>query len=135
MLAAAAVMTVAVHSLFTLGIFLIASGLYDQVHSLGQHFVLGPLSAATQIIPIPAGHVEASLDWLYAQTALPNGQMVKANAGLMVALCYRMITLLIAAIGICYYLASREELAEVLHEAEDGEGEDEIEGCQLEAAN
>lgn len=117
-LAAAALMSVAVHSLFTVGIFLIAAGLYDQIHSLGMHFVLSPLSAATQVIPIPAGHVEASLHWLYAQVPLPNGQMMEANQGLIVALGYRIITVLIAAVGICYYLGSRQEVADVLHDAE-----------------
>lgn len=117
-LALGALISVAVHSLFIVGIFLIASGLYDQVHSLGKHFVLSPLSAATQVIPIPAGHVEASLHWLYAQVPLPNGQMMEADQGLIVALGYRIITLLIAAIGICYYLGSRKEVADVLHDAE-----------------
>jgi len=117
-LGAAAVMSVAVHSLFVVGVSLIAAGLYDQVHSLGRHFVLSPLGALTQVIPIPAGHVEASLHWLYAQVPLPNGQMLAADEGLMVALGYRIITVLIAAVGICYYLASRAEVAEVLHAAE-----------------
>jgi hypothetical protein len=117
-LAAAAAMSVGVHGLFTVGVFMIASGLYEKVHSLGRHFVLSPLSAATQVIPIPAGHVEASLEWLYAQVPLPNGQMMVADEGLMVALGYRIITVLIAAIGISYYLGSRQEVAEVLHEAD-----------------
>ncbi|MHC4402891.1 MAG: lysylphosphatidylglycerol synthase transmembrane domain-containing protein [Planctomycetota bacterium] len=118
-LAAASGMSVAVHSLFTLGIFLIALGLYGhQVHSLGRHFVLSPLSAATQVIPIPAGHVEASLHWLYAQMPLPTGAMMTANEGLMVALGYRIITVLIAAVGVCYYLGSRTEIAQVLEEVE-----------------
>lgn len=117
-LALGALISVAVHSLFTVGIFLIAAGLYDRVHSVGMHFVLSPLSAATQVIPIPAGHVEASLHWLYAQVPLPGGGMMEADQGLIVALGYRIITLLIAAVGICYYLGSRQEVADVLQEAE-----------------
>jgi hypothetical protein len=117
-LGAAAGMSAAVHSLFVVGVFLIAVGLYDHVHSLSRHFVLTPLGALTQVIPIPAGHVEASLHWLYAQVPLPDGRMLTADEGLMVALGYRIITVLIAAVGICYYLGSREELAEALHDAE-----------------
>ncbi len=49
---------------------------------------------------------------------LPDGRMLTANEGLMVALGYRVITVLIAAVGICYYLGSREQLAEALHEAD-----------------
>jgi len=117
-LALSAAMSVAVHSLFTLGVFFIAMGLYDKVHSLEKQFVLVPLSAATQVIPIPAGHVEASLHWLYRQVPLPSGQVMEADEGLIVALGYRIITVLIAAVGICYYLGSRQEVAEVLHDAE-----------------
>ena len=36
------------------------------------------------------------------------------------ALVYRLITLLIAALGVFYYLGNRREMAEVIHEAEAG---------------
>jgi hypothetical protein len=130
-LGGAALLSVVVHALFTTGIFLIAAGLYDQVHSLGRHFVLSPLGALTQVIPIPAGHVEASLHWLYAQVPLPSGQMLAANEGLMVALGYRIITVLIAAVGICYYLTSRAEVTEILHEAERETEHERIEGAVM----
>ena len=35
------------------------------------------------------------------------------------ALAYRLITLLIAALGVFYYLGNRREMAEVIHEAEE----------------
>ena len=117
-LAAAAVMSVGVHSLFTLGIFLIASGLYQDVPALGVHFVLSPLSAATGMLPLPMGPFEFVLDRLYPYAPLAGGGAMKPGQGLVIALGYRIITVLIAAVGICYYLGSREELAEVLHEAE-----------------
>jgi hypothetical protein len=117
-LAASAAITVAVHTLFALGIYLIAVGLYDDVHPLGTQLVFVPLSAATGVLPISLGPFEGVLDLLYAKMPLPDhGQMV-AGQGLVVALGYRMITLVIAAVGLAYYLGSRREVAEVLHSAE-----------------
>jgi uncharacterized membrane protein YbhN (UPF0104 family) len=117
-LGAAALMSVGVHSLFTLGVFLIASGLYDRVPALGMHFVLSPLSAAAGILPLPMGPFEFVLDRLYLYAPVVGGGAMTPGQGLVIALGYRIITVLIAAVGICYYLASRAEVAEVLHEAE-----------------
>jgi len=116
-LAASAAISVAVHSLFTLGIFLIASGLYDRVPPLPMHFVLSPLSAAAGVLPLPMGPFEFVLDRLYLFAPVAGGAM-KPGQGLAIALGYRIITVLIAAVGVCYYLGSREEVAEVLHDAE-----------------
>lgn len=115
----AAGMSAAVHSLFTLGIFLIAGGLYPHVPSLSSHFVISPLSAATGVIPLPVGPFEGVLQVLY--TCVPMGEGIVAPSGLIVALSYRIGTVLIAAIGICYYLAGRAEVAELLHESEEVE--------------
>ena len=117
-LAAAAGISIAVHSLFTLGVFLIASGLYDRVPALGMHFVLSPLSAAAGVLPLPMGPFEFVLDRLYPYAPIVGGGALTAGQGFVIALGYRIITVLIAAVGICYYLSSRAELAEALHDAE-----------------
>ena len=44
--------------------------------------------------------------------------------GLVVAFGYRIITVLIAMVGACYYLGSRQEVSEVLHETEEDEDVD-----------
>lgn len=116
-LLAATVMSVGVHSLFVIGVFLIARGLPGDDLSLGAQFVAVPISSTTQALPLPFGPFEFFLDLFYAHlpgtaTAIPAGQ------GLVVALAYRLITILIAAVGICYYLGSRRELAEVIQQAE-----------------
>jgi hypothetical protein len=116
-LAGAAAISVGVHSLFTLGVFFIASGLYDRVPGLGMHFVLSPLSAAAGVLPLPMGPFEFVLDRLYIYAPIVGGEPMGPGQGLVVALGYRIITVLIAAVGICYYLGSREEIAEALHEA------------------
>ena len=119
-LALSAVMTIGVHSLFACGCYLIARGLPGNYLSLGQHLVVMPLSAATGVLPLPLGPFEYVLDFLY--THVPDAAIDKGQ-GLVVALTYRLITLLIAALGIFYYLGNRRELAEVIHEAEEEERE------------
>ena len=47
------------------------------------------------------------------------GRPIIEGQGLVVALVYRIITLLIAALGIPYYFGNRREMAEVIHEAEE----------------
>ncbi|MBN2023447.1 MAG: flippase-like domain-containing protein [Pirellulales bacterium] len=116
-LAVAALLSVGVHSLFALGVFLIACGLPGNVHSLGAHFVVTPLASATGVIPLPLGPFEYVLDSLYAYIPLA-GAAIPKGQGLVVALAYRIINVLIAMIGAGYYFAARRELAEVLHEAD-----------------
>jgi len=117
-----AAVTVAVHSLFALGIYLIARGLFEPVQPLGMHFVVVPLSMATGVLPIQMGPFELVLNELYASIPLPNAppghDHILPGQGFVVALGYRIATVLIAAVGVCYYLGSRQEVAEVMHEAE-----------------
>jgi len=112
-------MSFAVHSFFTVGIFLICSALYETVPTLKMHFVISPLSAATGVIPLPAGPLEGGLNWLYTQVPAASGAKIVSGQGLVVALTYRIITVVIAAVGFGYYLTSRAEVAEVLHEVEE----------------
>ena len=42
-----------------------------------------------------------------------------SGQGFVIALTYRIITVVIAAIGFIYYLTSREEVAEILHEVDE----------------
>jgi hypothetical protein len=81
------VMSVGVHLLAAVGIYLVGRGLGGQVPSLGDHFVIVPM-----------------------------GMLV---GGLVVAFGYRIITVTIAIVGVFYYLSSRREVAEVLHESEE----------------
>lgn len=112
----ATLMSVAVHSCFTVGVFLIACGLYDEVLPLSTHFVIMPISASMGVIPLPLGPFEAVLEFFYTQ--MPGGVKMLTGQGLIVALCYRIITVLIALVGICYYLGSRREVAEVMEQSE-----------------
>jgi uncharacterized protein (TIRG00374 family) len=110
-------MCIVVQCLFAAGIYLIARGLSDNVLSLGMHFVVWPLSSAVGVLPLPFGPTEAVLDYLYASVpqaglSIPKGQ------GLVVTLCYRLITVLIAGLGIGYYFRNRREVSLAIHEEE-----------------
>ena len=113
-------MSIGVHCSFAVGLYLIACGLPGNHLSLADHFVVIPVSNVAGVLPLPAGPFEAVLNSLY--TLVPvEGPAIAAGQGLAVALVYRIITLLIAAFGIPYYLGNRREMAEVMHEAEEAE--------------
>lgn len=112
MLALTTLMSAGVHLLFTLGIYLTACGLYDRVAPLSTQLVLAPLSASAGILPLPMGPFEAVLEFLYSHSGMPLHQ------GLIVALAYRIASVLIAAVGIAYYLWSRAEILDDLDSAD-----------------
>jgi glycosyltransferase 2 family protein len=111
------VMTIGVHCGFAVGCYLIACGLPGNHLSLADHFVVMPLSSATQVIPLPFGPLEAVLNLLYVNVPVA-GPPIAPGQGLVVALVYRLISLLIAGSGVCCFLGSRREMVEVMHEAE-----------------
>jgi len=123
--------TAVVHSLFALVVYWICAAIYSPHPSLGTHFVVAPVSLATGVLPISLGPFEAVLDLLYAAIPLPGGGRMTPGQGLVVALGYRVITVLVAAVGLCYYLGSRREVAEVMHEAEVKEEESGLENTEL----
>jgi uncharacterized protein (TIRG00374 family) len=111
-------MSIGVHCSFAVGLYLIACGLPGNHLTLADHFVVIPVSNVAGVLPLPAGPFEAVLDSLYTLVPVA-GVPIIAGQGLVVALIYRLITLLIAAFGIPYYLGNRREMAEVIHEVED----------------
>lgn len=113
-----ALLSLSVHSLFAIGIFSAAQGIYPETPTLTEHMVIVPLSMVAGALPAtPAGlgTFEAAMDQLYA---IVPAVKASSSAGVIVALVYRLITIVIAAIGGCYYVAGRREVQELLHEAE-----------------
>ncbi len=117
-LAISSLATVGVHSFFAIGCWLIACGLPGNHLSLGEHFVVMPLSSAMGVIPLAMGPLEYVLDLLYARVSAAQGLAVIKGQGFVVALAYRLITVLTAALGLPYYFKNRREMSEVIHEAE-----------------
>lgn len=118
-LLAAAALSVGVHSLSTLSVYLVARGLPGECPSLADHFVMIPLAFVTGVLPLPGnalGAFEVVVKTLYER--VPVDMHVAEGHGFVVSLGYRAVTILIALIGVCYYLASRGEVTNVLAEAE-----------------
>jgi glycosyltransferase 2 family protein len=114
-----ALLSVGVHSLSTISIYLVARGLPGKCPSLADHFVMIPLAFVTGVLPLPVnglGAFEAVVKMLYER--VPLDMHVAEGHGFVVSLGYRAMTILIALIGVCYYLASRKEVAKVLAAAE-----------------
>jgi hypothetical protein len=109
-------LSVGVHCAFTVQVYLIARGLPGNFLSLAEHFAVYPIAGIASSVPLPAGPFEGCLDFLYCHVREP--VFLVAGQGLVVALVYRLITVLIAAVGFCYYLGGRREVAEVMSEVE-----------------
>jgi glycosyltransferase 2 family protein len=116
----ALLLSVVSHSLFTLTMYSIACGLPGKQPTLKEHFVIVPLGSAAAALPLPFGALgttEYVLDELYQEFA---GS--EPGVGFMVALGYRLVTLVIAGVGGCYYLTSRRAVSQILEEAEHSPG-------------
>lgn len=111
-------MSMSVHCLLAISVYLIAGGIFSDPPTLGEHLILVPLSMVAGALPFtPAGlgTFEIAMESLYELVpAGGSGDVI----GVLVALCYRLITIGIAAVGIVYYWTSRREVQELMHEAE-----------------
>lgn len=112
----ASVLTIGVHSCFAIGVYMIARGLPGFDHTLGTHMVIMPLSASTGAVPLPMGPFEMVLEYFYVNIPLAVGT-IATGQGFVVALGYRVITVLIASVGAICYFSSRREVARALNEA------------------
>ena len=110
-------LSVAIHVLLTISFFLVASGISDACPGIGNHFVIVPIANVANAIPLPMGlgAMEATIDSLYV--VLGDG-VVKPGVGLIAALCFRVITLIIAVIGVVYYFAHKKQVNQLMREAE-----------------
>ena len=126
----AAILTIGVHSCFAIGVYMIARGLPGHDHSLGTHMIIMPLSASAGAIPLSFGPFEAMLDYFYLHIPLAVGSIM-AGQGLVVALGYRVITVMIASIGAICYFSSRLEVSRALDEAKTVQEETQSEESSL----
>jgi uncharacterized membrane protein YbhN (UPF0104 family) len=123
-LGTAMLMSMAVHSCATLGMYMLARGLFgDDIPSLGTHFVVVPLSMLAAAMPLPLmglGAMEYALQFLYQTLARDAGEVVLAGIQVLkIAFSYRIVTIINAAIGGLVYALSRREMDEVLHDVEE----------------
>jgi uncharacterized protein (TIRG00374 family) len=120
-LLSASVMTVGVHCLLTVAIYLIARGLPGKdlppPPPLSTQFVIYPISSVASTVPLPAGPFEAVFVSLYTHVDVA-GDLAEGQA-LIIALVFRLINVLLAVVGFGYYLGARREVAAVMHEVEE----------------
>lgn len=114
----AGLMSLCVHIIFASALYLAAGALltFEVAPSLGENLVIVPLAMVAGVLPTPGGLgvFEAAMEALYRIVPAAGA----SGDGFVVAIAYRLITFGIAGIGVCYYLASRKEVVETLHEAE-----------------
>jgi len=99
-------LTIVIHCLFAASVFVMAIGLNVAHPDFLQHLVISPVSNLAGSIPLPGGigAFETMFESLYVRAAIPAGN------GLAIALCFRIVTILLAMIGVVYYLRSKREL-------------------------
>ncbi len=114
----ATVMSMGTHFLFSVSLFLIATSLFDHVPTFGEHLILVPLGLVAGALPFAPGGfgaLEFAVQELYR--LIPADPQVDV-AGVLVALVYRLITMLIAAVGVVVYWSSRAEVRRLMEDAE-----------------
>ena len=106
--------TVAVHLLFSLGLWCFALGLFSQAPSPLNHIVIYSTGNCGSMIPLSAGPLEYFLDVLYPQFPISGGTPAEAGYGSLVGIVYRLSTIVIAAAGGVYSLCHRAEIGVAL---------------------
>jgi uncharacterized membrane protein YbhN (UPF0104 family) len=85
-----------------------------------NYFTIYSVSGIASTIPLPAGPVESGIVFFYVTALRAVTEVTQGTAegqGLIVALAYRLVTVLIAPIGLGYYLlGGRREVVEVMHD-------------------
>ena len=124
-LALALGLTLAAQWLFAVSFYFVSAGLLEHPPSLASHMVIVPLAMIAGIVPLPMsglGAVEGVYEFMYQNIpqAIEGASAILPSVGMgtLVSLAYRIVSLAVAMIGVCYYLASRREVAEVMHEVE-----------------
>jgi uncharacterized protein (TIRG00374 family) len=117
LLVVAGLMSLGSHSLFAMGIYLVARGLPGEMPGFGAHFVIVPIALSAGALPLPGGlgAQEGALELLYRAVA---STTVVEGRGLIVALGFRAITMLVAVVGMVYYLSARREVGKLIEIAE-----------------
>ena len=114
----ATLMSVLTHGLFALSFHLIAGALFVHVPSLGEHLFLVPLGMVAGALPFtPAGfgEFEFAIEKLYQVVpAAPNIDV----SGVLVALVYRLLTIVVASLGTIVYWCGRSEVRRVWEDVE-----------------
>ena len=114
----AVLMSLCTHVLFATALFLIAQALFEHVPTLREHMIMSPLGMVTGALPFtPAGFgaFEFAIEKLYE--IVPAADNIDV-VGILVALVYRLMTIIVAAIGMVIYWLGRSEVRQLLEDVE-----------------
>ncbi|MGY8768533.1 MAG: lysylphosphatidylglycerol synthase transmembrane domain-containing protein [Pirellulales bacterium] len=124
-LVAIGVMSLMVHTFFATSLYLISVALFDTVPTFAENVVIVPLSMLTAAIPIsPGGLGTLEIAFDYLSGSLPAVTPPEGQAKI-IALVFRVMTLIMAGIGVIFYYVNRKEVSTVLHDAETMQEDDE----------
>lgn len=100
--------SVSVHALLALSIYLISCGAYTDCPTLQEHLMVVPPALAAGAMPLAPGglgYQEAAIAKLFE--TLPN--VPEGYSGMLVATIYRLVTVVIAGIGLPFYWSKRTQ--------------------------
>lgn len=109
----ALLLSVLTHLMHAAAIYLAATAFFPAGPSLGEQIVLWAVAGTVGALPVAPGGLgtfELTYQWLYEQLAAST----VSNEGILVALLYRTMNLLAAAVGVVVYLGSRKDLNAIM---------------------
>jgi len=118
--AMAIAMSVVIHVLLSVAMYMIARGLYAQPPTLADHLLIVPITnvaAAMPIAPAGLGVTEAMMNWLY-KIVPPVPTMA---SGVLVALVYEIVKVIMATVGVIFYWSAGRDVSRSLQETRDDE--------------
>jgi uncharacterized protein (TIRG00374 family) len=113
------VLSMFIHLLSVVGFYVLGRSIPGPLPTLSEHFVIVPLAMVAGAIPITPnglGTMEAAIKMLFP---LMSAEHVDGSRGLLVSLVFRLITIIIALVGVVIYALTRREVSAVMHEAEE----------------
>lgn len=112
------VISITIHVLVGFSMHFADRAVHPVTPRIQEHLIISPLATTASAAPVPGGlgTYEFAMDYLYDK--LPKQRFVKGSKvptigkgqGLAVAIIYRLMTILIAAVGVLYYLMYRNML-------------------------
>ena len=113
-------LSIIVNLCFIATIYLIAIGLNVAHPSLDKHFLIAPISMCANAVPLPGGigGMEPVLAFLHDTLS---GAGETAKHGIVVAFCFRVTLLVVAALGAVAWFVNRKQIRSIVKEAEQDE--------------
>ncbi|TWU42990.1 hypothetical protein Q31b_20240 [Novipirellula aureliae] len=114
----AIVMSLGVHLLIVVSMYLIARSLYADPPTFADHLVIVPigmLAAALPVAPAGLGVFEVVIQWLYE--VIPAKPTMAS--GTLVALVFELVKITMAIVGTVFYWTANEEERTIIEESEE----------------